>query len=131
MPVLALATVWSLLAGVFGIVLAGLWLATNHVYSYRNENVLQATPLSLAMAVILVRLMWRLRRGRPAAASTSQLRSASLLAIAIAALAVLGFLLQALPMFSQVNGGMIALAMPLHIAVAVALVHFARRSRLT
>lgn len=131
MPVLALATVWSLLAGVFGIVLAGLWLATNHVYSYRNENVLQTTPLSLALAVILVRLMWRLRRGRPAAASTSQLRSASLLAIAIAALAVLGFLLQALPMFSQVNGGMIALAMPLHIAVAVALVHFARRSRLT
>lgn len=129
MPVLALAMAWSVLAGVFGIVLAGLWMATNHVYSFRNENILQATPLSLVLAVLIVRLMWRLRGGRPAEASANQLRTASSLSIAIAALAVLGFALQALPMFSQVNGGIIALAMPLHVAVAAALVHFARRSR--
>lgn len=129
MPVLALATMWSVLAGVCGVVLAGLWMATNHVYSYRNENILQATPLSLAMAVMLVRLMWRLRRGRPAKESANQLRTASLLALAIAALAVLGFVLQALPMFSQVNGGIIALAMPLHIGVAAFLFLAARRSR--
>ncbi len=129
MPVLALATIWSFLAGVSGVVLAGLWLGTNHVYSYRNENILQVTPLSLVLAVLVLRLMWRLRRGRPAEESTRQLRTASLLAIAIAALAVLGFALQALPMFSQVNGGIIALAMPVHLGVAAALFLFARRSR--
>jgi hypothetical protein len=30
-----------------------LWLFTNHVYSYRNENLLQANPLSLLLALLI------------------------------------------------------------------------------
>lgn len=127
-PALALATVWSLVAGVLGIVLSGLWAATNHVFSYRNENVLQATPLSLVLAAMLIPLMWRLRRGRPPGDGRGLLRNASALAVAIAALAVLGFVMQILPMFSQLNGPVIALAMPLHVGVAALLVSVARRS---
>jgi hypothetical protein len=39
---LLFAGVWNLIVGFFGTLLAALWLLTNHVYSYYNENLLQA-----------------------------------------------------------------------------------------
>jgi uncharacterized membrane protein len=114
---LTLAAIWSLIAGLAGVLLAGLWGFTDHLYSYRNENVLQLSPLSLILAALLIRLVW-LRRRSPAPLSS---RVTASLAVAIAALSVIGFLAQALPGVDQVNGSVIALAMPLHLALVALL----------
>jgi hypothetical protein len=114
---LTLALGWVLLSGLGGLVLAGLWGLTDHVAAYYNENLLQLNPLILP-------LLWlvpsSLRKG-PAA-----IRSATLLAGAIAAVSLLGLLLKLLPGFYQVNGSVIALALPVHAGLAAGL---ARRGR--
>src|SRR5690606_27748305 len=48
-----LGGLWSLLAGVGGVVLAGLWALTDHEAAYRNENLFQLNPLSLALVVLV------------------------------------------------------------------------------
>ncbi|MEO5579616.1 MAG: DUF4105 domain-containing protein [Gemmatimonadaceae bacterium] len=131
LPPLGFAAIWSFVAGILGTVLGGLWLATNHVYSYRNENLLQATPLSLVLMAMLVHLMWRLRRARPASRSSTRLRAAAQVAVVIAALSLAGFVMQIFPAFRQGNGGIIALAMPLHVGVALLLVSLSRQVRRT
>lgn len=108
---LALAIAWSATVGLFGVILAALWAFTDHAAAYANENLFQVNPLPLALAVALP-----LARRRPGAA-----RAAVALATAIAAIAVLGFVLQLLPALDQVNGGIIALVLPVHLALAVVL----------
>ena len=110
--VLTLALIWSVVAGLSGLVLAGLWAFTDHLYSYRNENLFQLNPLSLVVAVAIVALMWTRRRDQ-SAGTRFALRSARV----VAGLSLLGFILQALPALDQPNGGAIALALPLHIGV--------------
>jgi len=111
---------WVLLSGVGGLVLAGLWGLTDHVAAYYNENLLQLNPLILP-------LLWLLpvssRKG------PAEVRPAALLAFAIAALSLLGLLLKLLPAFYQVNGSVIALALPAHTGLAAALARRARGSR--
>ena len=111
-PALTLAIVWSIVAGFAGSLLAGLWAFTDHLYSYRNENLFQLNPLSLVLAVALARLMWRRGRGGKAPS-----RFAVTTARIVAGLSLLGFVLQLLPALDQVNGYAIALALPLHIGV--------------
>jgi hypothetical protein len=106
---------WSLLTGILGILLLGLWGFTDHMAAYRNENVLQFTPLALPLVWLVPRL---LRSGRSA---TGTLR----LAIAIAILSVLGLVLKLLPGFHQVNGQIIALALPAQLGLAVSVRHLA------
>ncbi|MEO8192279.1 MAG: DUF4105 domain-containing protein [Gemmatimonadales bacterium] len=120
---LALGALWSVVAGLAGTLLAGLWGFTDHIYSYRNENVLQLNPLSLVVAVLLVHLIWKRRRSPSVAPSRALLVGAAL----VAALSVLGFLLQILPSMYQVNGDVIAFAMPLHLGLAAALFLLARQ----
>ncbi len=103
----ALTMVWSLVAGLFGAILVFLWVFTDHVAAYQNENVFQVSVLSLVLFVMLILAA----RGR-------RLRGAYLTALAVAVLSVLGWALQALPWMNQVNGPIIALAMPLHLGVA-------------
>jgi hypothetical protein len=105
---LAVAILWSLVAGLFGVVLAALWTFTSHASAYRNENLFQVNPLSLAVVGLLVF----------AAVRPDARRAAAVAAIAIAAISVLGFIAQAAPGLDQVNGGIIALALPVHVAVA-------------
>jgi hypothetical protein len=107
---------WSLVAGIAGLILAGLWGLTDHRMAYRNENLLQLNPLSL----ILLGVALKGFRG-----SVPARRLARTLAIWVAGISLLGALLQALPRFDQVNGEVIALALPLHLGVALGL----RRSR--
>ena len=109
---LTLALIWSVVAGLSGSVLAGLWAVTDHLYSYRNENLFQLNPLSLVVAVALVALMWT-RQKHESARTKFALRSARV----VAGLSLLGFIIQALPGLDQANGGAIALALPLHIGV--------------
>ena len=101
-------TLWSLLAGLCGLIMTLTWTATDHVFMYRNENLLQFTPLSLLLVFLLPRLFLR----------GASARLAWWIAALVAALSVAGFVLQLLPAFVQVNGEIIALALPVHVALA-------------
>ncbi len=103
-----LAGAWVLLAGTAGLVVAGLWGLTDHTAAYRNENVLQMNLLGLALLWLLPGAVHRSRAG-PAAL---------ILATTIAVFSGIGLLLKLLPAFHQVNGDIIALALPAHLGVA-------------
>lgn len=100
---------WGLLVGAAGLVLAGLWALTDHAAAYRNENVLQVSWLALGLA------WWGTRAGGNRVAAHRALLLAGLLVI----LSTLGLLLKVLPQFSQVNGEIIALVLPIHLGLAV------------
>ena len=106
------AVLWGALAGLGGVVLAGLWAFTDHAMAYRNENLFQVNPLVLGLAVLVpLALAGSLRAGRWAGA----------LALGLAGLSLLGFLLQVLPGVDQVNGPVIALALPIHLGFTLGL----------
>jgi hypothetical protein len=102
---------WGAIAGLAGLVLAGLWGLTDHVMAYRNENLLQLEPLALA----LVPAAFASVRGRTGG------RPWVWLAVVVAGLSLLGLLLKALPGLDQVNGPVIALALPAQAGIAAAL----------
>lgn len=109
---LTASALWGVLYGLLGTVILALWLLTEHSFTYRNENVLQANPLGLLLAVLVpLALLGRPRLARPALA----------VAALAAGLSLVGALLQALPTFDQVNGAIVALALPLHAGVLGAL----------
>jgi uncharacterized protein DUF4105 len=122
---IGLAALWSLVAGFCGFVLTFLWGFTDHIYSYRNENLLQLDPLSLVLLVLLLRLAWT-----EATSDTyfSRARSAFMTAAIVAALSVIGLLMKALPVFDQGNADIIAMALPIHLAV-LAMLYSERRKR--
>lgn len=105
--VLMLGTLWSLVGGVVGLVLVGL-LFTDHIFSYRNENLFLANPLMLATAVLLPLTLLGERWQRRA-------RTWSL---ALAGLALLGLLWHALPWSTQTNAMFFALMLPAHLGLA-------------
>jgi hypothetical protein len=118
---LALAiAAWSVLIGVAGIVLAGLWGLTDHVAASRNENVFQVNPLALLLLTALPAIL----RGGPVVS-----RLAQGVALALAGLSLLGLLLKLLPGFHQVNGPIIALALPAHLGAAAAVLGLAQGPR--
>jgi hypothetical protein len=106
------AIVWGVLAGLGGVVLAGLWAFTDHAMAYRNENLFQVNPLVLGLAVLVPLAL---------AGSGRAGRWARMLALGLAGLAVVGLIIQALPGFDQVNGPIIALALPIHLGLALGL----------
>ena len=103
-----LATIWAALNGILGVILIVGWTATRHVFMARNENLLQFDVLSLALAVVLPLAIARARA----------VRLARTLSIVVAAIAFFGFAMQILPWFKQVNGEVIALTLPAHLALA-------------
>lgn len=112
------AGLWHLVAGLGGLALAVLWLFTNHIYSYQNENLLQANPISLVAAVMILAALTR--RGSSGSGAIVR-RWTSRLAWAVAGIALAGLVLKLLPSFSQVNWEIIALTLPAHLGVAFAL----------
>jgi hypothetical protein len=112
---LVLTGFWNLFIGILGSALAALWLFTHHVYSYRNENLLQANPVSLLLAVLIFLSLKRKSDQPMAGVETGRV------ARIVGALAVIGFVIQILPGFDQVNGEIIALTLPVHLATAFAL----------
>jgi hypothetical protein len=104
-----IAGAWELLAGVGGTILAGLWAFTDHVMAYRNENLFQLNPISLALLVLLPFAL----RGGAVGRRGSLLLSALLVGLSGAGLA-----LKLLPGFYQANLQAIALALPIHLGVA-------------
>jgi len=112
---LALAVGWAALAGLAGLVLAGLWGLTDHLMAYRNENLLQLDPLTLLLVPMLFAAVRGERKDR-------RVR----LAVAVAGLSLLGLGLRFLPGFHQVNGPIVALALPANLGLAAALVRLVR-----
>jgi hypothetical protein len=108
---------WGLVTGFFGLILAMLWLFTDHNAAYPNLNLLQANPLGLLLAVVaplaLVAGAVRFRRSA---------RLARMTAIAVSALSLLGVVLHMFAALRQQSGGIIALALPIHLATVLSLV---------
>jgi hypothetical protein len=103
-----LATIWTAVNGILGVILIVGWTATRHVFMARNENLLQFDVLSLALAVVLPMALARARG----------VRAARTLSVVVAASAFVGLAMQVLPWFNQVNGEVIALTLPAHLALA-------------
>lgn len=113
---------WGVVAGFFGLVILLLWLFTAHDATYGNENLFFFNPLLLVAGALLpfapgVRSRFR----RPALVVTG----------AIATLSLLGLLFKILPWSHQENFVLIALALPVNLALAIAAVEFSRRDDLT
>jgi hypothetical protein len=103
----ALATLWSLLAGIAGLALVFAWVFTKHYFMGRNENLLHFNPLSIVLVVLIPLSIYRLRG----------VSRAIKVAGFIAALSLFGFVMQGIPLFDQRNGEIIALALPINLAV--------------
>lgn len=106
-----LGAAWSLFAGIAGSVLAFLQLLTEHFAAHANENLFQFSPLSLLL-VVLVPLGFATRRRSS--------RAVTVVALAVAALSIGGVLVKLMPGPSQYNVEAIALALPIHLGLAVA-----------
>lgn len=116
---------WGVVSGVFGLILAMLWLFTNHTAAYPNTNLLQANPLGLLLAVVLP---LALVGGRTRWPRTS--RVALPLAMVVSVLSLAGLLLHMFPGARQNSAGIIAAALPLHLAVLAGL-YLVVRSRMS
>jgi hypothetical protein len=104
------ASAYSLLCGVIGVILVLAWTMTRHVFWAWNENVLQVSPLSLAL-VVLVPLA--LLRGRAT-------QAARVVATTILLLSAIGALFALLP-GGQENRAIVALFLPVHLVMAWAI----------
>lgn len=103
------ACAFALVAGLAGLALGALWLLTEHVSAWRNENLLLLDPLLL----LLLPALWRTRQ--PAARSG---RTARVLASLVVLLALLALAVKILPWFVQNNTVWIALLLPPHLVIA-------------
>ena len=102
-----LATLWSLVAGLGGLALVFAWLFTKHYFMGRNENLMHFDPLSIVLVVLVPLSIYGLRG----------VNRAIKLAGFIALLCLFGFVAQGIPFFSEKNGEIIALALPINLAV--------------
>jgi hypothetical protein len=107
----ALLGVLGLAAGLLGCIFVFFWVATDHVVAHHNENMLQLSPLGLALAAFAPGFAL----GRPRAT-----RRAAAIAALMAAISIAGLLLKVLPWFDQQNGSVIALCLPLWLSAAAA-----------
>lgn len=117
----ALATfggLWGMIAGLSGLMLAALWGLTDHVTSYANENLFQLNPLSLPL-LFMVPLVMLSRRRSP--------RAVRRLSLLVLLLSMAGIALKVLPGAHQVNGMLIALILPIHLGLWLALRDLERR----
>jgi hypothetical protein len=103
------SALWTLLTGTGGVVLFALWAFTDHDFAHRNENLLQFNPLALGLVLLLPALAYGARWAR---------RPALLLALTVAGMSLLGVVLQILPWFYQANLEALAVAVPVHLALA-------------
>ncbi len=110
-----IGTMWHLLAGAVGLLLLYAELFTRHAaYMGHNVNVLLATPASMALVVIFPLAL----RG---ATSAKLVRAARALSMFTAVCAIITVFLRMVPFFAQTNPPLLALAIPVHSALAFAL----------
>ncbi len=96
-------------SGFLGLLFLFFWVATDHQVAWRNENLLQTSPLSIALVVVAAGVL----RDRSWAR-----KAVSVVSYALAAMSLVGLALKVLPWFDQVNGEMIALVLPIWAGLA-------------
>ena len=106
---------WSTGVGVLGTALLLSWFFTDHVFWTLNENAFQANPISLVLAVVLIREALN-RSGRRAGVWAGMRVDA--VAKVVAGVAIFGLCVQVLPGFDQVNGEVLAVLLPAHVGLA-------------
>ena len=102
----------ALVCGLSGLILIALWALTDHVAAWHNENLLLLNPLCILLIpawIGSVRKRWQ-----PS-------RFAQTLSILIVLLAGVALILKLFPAFAQDNLFWIALLLPIHLALAVAM----------
>jgi hypothetical protein len=102
----------GLLLGLLGCIFLMFWVATDHEVAYHNENMLQCVPWALGLVPAGIRI---------ALDRTGGIQRAFALCRAAAVASTVGLLLKALPWFSQGNGQIIALLLPLWAGVTYGL----------
>ena len=105
----SITTLLSLLFGLGGLVLIGLWGLTEHQSAWRNENILLLNPLCLLLLPTWIASFRRNWTVSP---------RAQILAWAILFCAAVGLFLKVLPSFVQANLHWILLILPIHLALA-------------
>jgi hypothetical protein len=105
----ALLALTTLLLGLGGLVLAGLWGFTDHAIAYANLNLVLFSPLAL----LLVWPLWRWRKPDAAPGTASRWT-----AVAVAVIALLGLAWLTLPGTQQANAHWFALILPLQLVLA-------------
>ncbi len=105
-----LGTIWSLVAGLVGVILV-LVLFTDHHFMVWNENLFLLNPVSLGLAVLV-----------PLSVAKAKYRRAARgLALTMVGLGVTGLLVQLLPASTHQNEVFFALVLPVHLGLAFAL----------
>jgi len=102
---------FSLVAGVAGLVLVLAWTVTRHAFWFRNENLFLLNPLSLFLAALALLSIWKPRFARAAAIT----------ALVTAVLAAVAAVVKVIPGFTQNNIALICLFAPAHVAIAYSL----------
>jgi hypothetical protein len=107
-----LALGWSLFAGALGILLVTAWF-TDHVFIQGNLNLFHLSPLALPMGLLLLPSVFspELARGWPG-------RGAWAMAALVASLSLLVALLQGVQLLIQGNAEVVAVALPVNLALA-------------
>jgi hypothetical protein len=108
---------WGLVTGFIGCFLLLVWLGTDHQVVYRNQNILQCAPFALALFV----LGWGVAFGMHGAT-----RKALIVAVAAAALSIIGALLRVSMFSPQDNGPVIAFLVPAWVGIAAGLYNIRR-----
>jgi hypothetical protein len=117
---------WTLLVALGGTILAYAWFVTDHAASYRNENLLQLNPLAWPLVVLVPLLAIRVRaRAKRTHARTIQL--ARIFALVVAGLSLAGLLAKVLPGMYQASHEIIALALPSHLGLLLAVFALSRQ----
>jgi hypothetical protein len=102
-----IAIAWSLMAGLAGGISKWGILFTDHTAARYNENLMQLAPISLALVVFApLARRWK--------------RTAFYLAVGAAGMSGVGFVLKVTPWFWQTNGNIVALALPAHVGLVIA-----------
>lgn len=99
-------TVWSTIVGIVGTLLLLSWFLTDHVFWTLNENIFQANPISLLLAISLLNSF-----------QEEENLTLTRWARVVTAIAILGFIVQIFPGFDQMNGEIIALTFPIHLGL--------------
>ena len=110
-------SIWGLVVGFIGCFLLLIWAGTDHVVAYRNQNIFQCAPFAIALVV----LGWGVAFGMHGAT-----RKALIIAVAAAALSVVGALLRVSMISHQDNGPLIAFLVPAWVGIAAGLYNIRR-----
>ena len=105
-----LGLAWSLVCGMLGVVLLLAWLATRHDFWAANENLLVLSPLSVLLVFLVPAAMLGGRAVRRARIVSMLVAGSGVVALALSQMAG-----------TQSNRAVIALLLPVHVALAWAL----------